>query len=346
MTRPDLGPEFDGWQTSDPTPQERSDGVFCCGPCSLNAIKEGELTKKYDAPFIFAEVNADVVHLMCLSTGEFVKFGGSTKSVGRFISTKAVGSNERHDITHQYKYPEGSKEERQVFEKAQHHSKLQQRGKEPGLHLKIIVPKNMMVGSDFDVQAVLTNNCLETRTCTFLFFAKAVGYNGRQGTKKCGTTSDRVEVPSGEERSLSLSVDYDHYGSLISPDRLIHLTAIAIDKKNADYQIAEQTIVLDEPDLEIKLLGEATVNQTVVAELSLLNPLPELLQDCSFTVEGPGLIGRKPVKARIGDVGPIQEAKTSIEFSPTRAGSSVLLVNFDSDKLKNISSFIYVVVKK
>lgn len=32
-------------------------GVFCCGPASLRAIKEGELTKKYDAPFIFAEVS-------------------------------------------------------------------------------------------------------------------------------------------------------------------------------------------------------------------------------------------------------------------------------------------------
>lgn len=26
MTRPDLGSEFDGWQTSDATPQEKSEG--------------------------------------------------------------------------------------------------------------------------------------------------------------------------------------------------------------------------------------------------------------------------------------------------------------------------------
>lgn len=31
-------------------------GVFCCGPAPVRAIKEGELTKKYDIPFIFAEV--------------------------------------------------------------------------------------------------------------------------------------------------------------------------------------------------------------------------------------------------------------------------------------------------
>lgn len=32
-------------------------GVYCCGPAALSAIKEGELTMKYDAPFIFAEVS-------------------------------------------------------------------------------------------------------------------------------------------------------------------------------------------------------------------------------------------------------------------------------------------------
>lgn len=31
--------------------------VYCCGPASVKAIKEGDLTKKYDAPFIYAEVS-------------------------------------------------------------------------------------------------------------------------------------------------------------------------------------------------------------------------------------------------------------------------------------------------
>ncbi|XP_035513294.1 protein-glutamine gamma-glutamyltransferase 2-like [Morone saxatilis] len=345
MTRPDLEPEFDGWQASDPTPQETSDGVFCCGPAPLRAIKEGELTKKYDAPFIFAEVNADVVDMVRLSNGKFVTFGGSTKSVGRFISTKAVGSNNRHDITHQYKYPEGTKEEREVYEKAQHHNKLQQRGEEPGLHLKIKLAENMIVGSDFEVYAVLTNNYMEAKTCTFLFFAKAVGYNGKQGDS-CGYASDKVEVPPGEERRLSLRLEYHQYGSAITSDRLIQLAAITIDKETIDYHKAEKTIVLDEPDMEIKLVGEATVNQSVTAEMSLLNPLPELLHDCSFTIEGVGLTDGKPVTAEIEDVGPKQEAKASVKFTPTSVGSSVLLVNFDSDKLKNIKSFINVVVKE
>lgn len=48
----------------------------------------------------------------------------------------------------------------------------------------------------------------------------------------------------------------------------------------------------------LQLLGEATVKQSVTAELTLVNPLPERLQDCSFTVEGVGLTDGKPITAR------------------------------------------------
>ncbi|XP_044206323.1 protein-glutamine gamma-glutamyltransferase 2-like [Thunnus albacares] len=345
MTRPDLGEEFDGWQTSDPTPQEKSEGVFCCGPASLRAIKEGELTKKYDAPFIFAEVNADVVDFVRKSNGQLVKIGGSPKSVGQFISTKAVGSNERLDITHEYKYPEGSKEERQVYEKAQHHNKLRSQGEEPELRLKIKLADNMIVGSDFEVCAVLTNSSKQTKTCNFLFVAKAVDYNGKLG-EKCGSASDKVKVPPGEERRLYLRLKYDSYGSVITSDRLIHLSAITVDKQSNEYHKAEKTIVLDEPVIKIKLVREAKVNQSGMAELSLLNPLPEPLQDCSFTIDGVGLTDGKPITLRIGTVGPKREAKATAEFSPSVTGPSVLLVNFDSDKLRNIKSFINVMVNK
>ena len=38
--------------------------------------------------------------------------------MGKFISTKAVGKDERHDVTSDYKHPEGSEEERTAFRKA------------------------------------------------------------------------------------------------------------------------------------------------------------------------------------------------------------------------------------
>lgn len=55
----------------------------------------------------------------------------------------------------------------------------------------------MIVGSDFEVVAVVTNNSMETKNCTFYFNARAVTYNGKLG-KACGLASDNVKVPSGE----------------------------------------------------------------------------------------------------------------------------------------------------
>ena len=62
MSRADLPPGFGGWQAIDATPQECSDGVYCCGPMPVEAVKNGLVNLPYDGPFIFAEVNADRIH--------------------------------------------------------------------------------------------------------------------------------------------------------------------------------------------------------------------------------------------------------------------------------------------
>lgn len=62
---------------------------------------------KYDIPFIFAEVNADVVYWIVQRDGSQRKSTHSSV-VGKNISTKSVGRDSREDITHNYKYPEGT----------------------------------------------------------------------------------------------------------------------------------------------------------------------------------------------------------------------------------------------
>ncbi|KAJ7313166.1 hypothetical protein JRQ81_004440 [Phrynocephalus forsythii] len=118
MKRPDLPAGFDGWQVVDATPQESSSGIFCCGPCSVEAIKNGLVYLKYDASFCFAEVNSDKVYWQRQSDGTFKIVYVEEKAIGHLISTKAVGSHERQDITDLYKHPEGSEAERNAVETA------------------------------------------------------------------------------------------------------------------------------------------------------------------------------------------------------------------------------------
>uniref|UniRef100_A0A8C6WHZ5 protein-glutamine gamma-glutamyltransferase n=1 Tax=Neogobius melanostomus TaxID=47308 RepID=A0A8C6WHZ5_9GOBI len=109
MKRPDLSPEFDGWQVLDPTPQELSGGVHRCGPAPVKAILNGNTDLDYDVPFVFAEVNADcndyLVWIMC--NGSKKTISTDSRRVGQNISTKSVGSNKRWDITSHYKHTEG-----------------------------------------------------------------------------------------------------------------------------------------------------------------------------------------------------------------------------------------------
>uniref|UniRef100_A0A8C5R6E1 protein-glutamine gamma-glutamyltransferase n=1 Tax=Leptobrachium leishanense TaxID=445787 RepID=A0A8C5R6E1_9ANUR len=117
MARRDLPLGYGGWQVLDPTPQETSDGIYCCGPTSVKAIKAGDVHLDYDGPFVFSMVNADCVSWMMYGKKR-EKLLCDPRLVGNCISTKYVGRDDREDVTHQYKYEEGSMEERKVFQKA------------------------------------------------------------------------------------------------------------------------------------------------------------------------------------------------------------------------------------
>ncbi|KGL99870.1 Protein-glutamine gamma-glutamyltransferase 6, partial [Charadrius vociferus] len=105
--RPDLGGSYNGWQVLDATPQEQSRGLFQCGPASVRAIKEGDVDLDYDTLFVYTEVNADCNRWIVYNDGTKKRVYCDTEIIGRFISTKAVGSNSRVDVTSNYKYPEG-----------------------------------------------------------------------------------------------------------------------------------------------------------------------------------------------------------------------------------------------
>lgn len=85
-------------------------GLYCCGPASVKAIKEGEVDLNYDTPFAFSMVNADCMSWLVYG-GKEQKLHRDTATVGNFISTKSIQSDERDDVTESYKYEEGTVEQ-------------------------------------------------------------------------------------------------------------------------------------------------------------------------------------------------------------------------------------------
>lgn len=136
MKRPDLGEMFDGWQVVDPTPQEKSaggwlhwtvlmktnlffckclklwcknkkssflpPGIYVCGPCPVAAIQQRCLKAPYDAPFIYASVDADVIRLI-VRNGLVVGRKVDSECVGALIYTKGIGTDKPENLTNSYK---------------------------------------------------------------------------------------------------------------------------------------------------------------------------------------------------------------------------------------------------
>lgn len=106
------GAGVDGSDTGTyPTAVSWYPGVFQCGPSSVHAIRNGDVDLDFDMPFVFAEVNADrITWIYDNSTSSQKQNSLDTRSVGKYISTKAVGSYSRVDVTDKYKYPEGRRD--------------------------------------------------------------------------------------------------------------------------------------------------------------------------------------------------------------------------------------------
>ncbi|NXC47942.1 TGM2 glutamyltransferase, partial [Penelope pileata] len=342
MTRPDLAPGYDGWQVLDPTPQEKSEGIYCCGPAPVKAVKEGDLQLQYDIPFVFAEVNADVVYWIVQSNGEQKK-STHTSVVGKNISTKSVGRDSREDITHTYKYPEGSDKEREVFAKAEH-EKSSLGVQDEGLHMRIKLSEGANNGSDFDVFAVISNDTDTERECRLRLCARTASYNGAVGPQ-CGSKdllNLTLEPRAG--KCVPLRILYEQYGPHLTQDNIIKVVALLTEYESGDSVVAMRDVYIQNPEIKIRVLGEPMQERKLVAELTLRNPLAEPLNNCVFVVEGTGLTEGQRIEELEGPVEPQAEARLRVELVPRLAGLHKLLVDFESDRLAGVKGYRNVII--
>ncbi|XP_033491232.2 protein-glutamine gamma-glutamyltransferase 2 [Epinephelus lanceolatus] len=345
MRRDDLPKGNDGWQVLDPTPQELSDGEFCCGPCPVTAIKEGNLGVKYDAPFVFAEVNADIIYWVVKQDGQRQKIRVDQRTVGRNISTKSVYGDHREDVTLHYKYPEGSKKEREVYEKAGRRVTEPTNGSiEPGQLKLLIKHAKPVFGTDFDVIVEVKNEGDRDAHAQLTVLVMAVTYNSHH-RGECERQTISVTVPAHGAHKEVLRLRYDDYVRCVSADHLIRVKAFLEAPGESEPLLTVANIPLSMPELLIQVPGKAVVWEPVTAYISFTNPLPVPLRGGVFTVEGAGLLSATEIPLN-GNISPGQKISVKLSFSPVRTGVRKLLVDFDSDRLKDVKGVATVVVRK
>ncbi|XP_072291815.1 protein-glutamine gamma-glutamyltransferase 2 [Eucyclogobius newberryi] len=345
MRRSDLSKGNDGWQVLDPTPQELSEGTFCCGPCPVAAIKEGNLSVKYDAPFIFAEVNADIVEWIVRSDGHQQKIRVDERYVGQYISTKSVWGDHREDVTQNYKYTEGSIKERDAYNKAGQRTPVptNERTGLENLHL-VIKHTKPVFGTDFDVIIEVKNDGVKDVQAQLTVLALAMTYNSiHQG--ECQRQKVSVSVHAHKVHREVLRLRYDDYVGCVSEHHLIGLKAFLEVPGENESIMKTANIPLSKPELLVQVPGKAMLFEQLTSMISFTNPLPVQLKRGVFTVEGAGLLAATEVHVK-GDIAPGQKVSVRLSFTPERTGVRKLMVDFDSDRLKDVKGVATLVVRK
>uniref|UniRef100_A0A4W4FM61 Protein-glutamine gamma-glutamyltransferase K n=2 Tax=Electrophorus electricus TaxID=8005 RepID=A0A4W4FM61_ELEEL len=347
MSRPDLPAGMGGWQAVDATPQETSQGMYCCGPASVAAVRNGQVYLKYDAPFVFAEVNSDKIYWKRNTDGTFSQIHCEKNVVGHCISTKAVGSDNREDITHDYKYPEGSKEERIAVETATCY------GSRPDTYASAVTKdvtieitmngEGPKMGEDAELAITIKNSSSELRSVS-LYSELAVMYY--TGVNKATVQKDnmQIDLKANEVKTLEWALQYQQYRGQLVDHAALMLTLSGRVSQTQQILATQYNFRLQTPDIIITPVGKPVVGKEMSAEFTFKNPLPHVLKNVKFRIEGLGLQSAREIA--YGDVASLATVTLTERFVPTLAGPRKLLASLDCKQLTQVHGVADVFVRE
>ncbi|XP_017276414.1 protein-glutamine gamma-glutamyltransferase K [Kryptolebias marmoratus] len=347
MARPDLPPGNGGWQAVDSTPQETSQGIFCCGPASISAIRSGHVYLKHDTPFVFAEVNSDKIYWKRNLDGTFSQIFTEKKAVGHCISTKAVGSDEREDITHLYKHQEDSEEERIAVETASRYGSKPDVYCAPAaedVHVEVQLDgEGPKMGCDAKLSIVVKNMSSEPRQTTLHSQVAVMHYTG---VLKNAIRKDQipVELLPNEEKTIEWILPYHQYQNQLVDQAALMLSLCGRVNETKQVLANQTSFRLRTPDLSITPLNDAVVGKEMSAKITFTNPLPCTLKNVVFRVEGLGL--QKGHEIIVGDVGSHSTVTLTEHFIPSQPGPRKLVASLDCKQLTQVHGVVDIVVRE
>ncbi|XP_070711014.1 coagulation factor XIII A chain [Pempheris klunzingeri] len=334
MSRPDLPPGFGGWQVVDATPQETSDGMYRCGPASVQAIKHGQTCFPFDAAFVFAEVNSDVVFYARSKDGTMEPVRVNRTHVGRLIVTKAAGDVTRRDITDQYKFSEGSTEERTVLEKAEEYGCKRDKSELPAADVDLVLPSlEVSVGDDFELNLEFVNHSGQRRIVDAYISGSVVFYTGVPSSEFLFRDPTVTIGPNKTVKELVVVESKNYMKHLVEQSNL-HFIATGKVKETGQIITAMKVVTLHNPKLIVTISERGKVNEEMTATVEFTNPFTFSLEDVYIRMEGPGIM---LPKSKYYSLIPGGSSLTWTEYViPQRYGSTRMIATLDCPAIRQV----------
>ncbi|XP_053301697.1 transglutaminase 5, like [Pleuronectes platessa] len=334
MSRPDIGVDMDGWQVLDPTPQNRSGGVFCCGPSPVKAIKDRRMDLLYDIPFVCAEVNADV-HTIIVNQGRVVGFNKDTEKVGSLICTKAVGFPRIQRITGDYKFVKSPTSTISSRSSRASDDSTLRRDSSRGVFVSLNLDKAPVAGEPISFTVKVMNKQRVAKTMTMHLNAQAKEYN-HSPSDTFWQMQGLIQLAPMEVKTLTHQILPAQYEDVVG-DNVINLAVVLEDRASDKRVLATEEFNISSPQLNIQISDEDSIvpNKEHTAVVSFTNPFSHMVSGV-FTIAGAGLVQGK-INFRMLPLRPGGKVEQRITFIPSMSGRRMLQANLS---LININSTI------
>ncbi|XP_076808766.1 protein-glutamine gamma-glutamyltransferase K-like isoform X2 [Clavelina lepadiformis] len=353
MAREDLPDGFGGWQALDATPQEESDRKFQCGPMSINAIKEGHINLDYDGAFIYAEVNGTKKYWKQLKEVEtdengrkieWEELSSESASIGQHISTKQVGKEEREDITNQYKYKEGSKEENLSFEVARKYVRITRTARKEVkkvIEINTGVPSSIKFGQDLSFNIKVKNVSKSSQNVFINVVAKTMQYNGSLVAQILDTDFHK-QISGSKTEEFEVSLPSKTYLAKMKGDNNVKFFFLGGVEGGSQTFATQAILEFEKPTIDVEISGTPKLLKNLKVKASFTNPLSVALEGGVFRFEGAGI--KDAVVAPVDKVKANAVCKVEVNIQPRKVGSRRIIVGFSSKQLQAVRGSVDIVV--
>uniref|UniRef100_A0A3Q3FPC3 Protein-glutamine gamma-glutamyltransferase 2-like n=1 Tax=Labrus bergylta TaxID=56723 RepID=A0A3Q3FPC3_9LABR len=334
MRRPDLGSGFDGWQVVDPTPQEKSAGIYCCGPCPVVAIQQHCLGALYDSGFISASVDADIIRLI-VSDGLVVERTVDTEAVGQLIYTKSIGSDRPENLTPAYKGKKSKTIENVALWESYTKRTLETN---IGLEVSLNIDGVPSVGDSIVMCVTLSNQSSSPRVVMEHLNAQVKEFN-RSPQESFWKTHKKMHIKAGEVLKLNHTIPTSEYEAYLAGDDIVNVAVVIKDLKTNKRFLAAQEFNISSPQIAIEIEGGDTIKlkDEHTAQVSFINTFPRTLNGAVLTVEGSGLLEGKH-QARLVFLKPGEKIEKQMSIVASSPGTKVLMATFSHSNSPSVVS--------
>ncbi|XP_076827261.1 coagulation factor XIII, A1 polypeptide a, tandem duplicate 1 [Brachyhypopomus gauderio] len=347
IKRSDLPPALSGWQVVDSTPQETSEGYYRCGPVSVRAIKEGQLSYPFDPTFVFAEVSSVVVYHKRDKYGHTEVVNVDPTYVGQLIVTKMIGSNYPEDVTNTYKYPHGSAEEQRAMDNAKGHgvhSEYRERASMLTNDMEIdMQAKQINKAGDIRLTITVSNLSNQARTISIRLTGKTDYYTGATNQQFKFITQD-ISLQAQQSTQKVLTVTADEYMDYLTGQPFLSFVAYGFINETGMSLTSMAVVHLNSPPLFIEMNGASEVGTDMYVTVKFTNTAGYDLSDVTLRMEGSDLIW-PPKNKEYSKIPQGSTVKWTESFTPQTPGLKTMVACLDCASLRDVCGQMDVLIK-